>query len=66
MPIKTEDLEENNWISCQTCNKICKNPSYDYDLRIDECCLCSSTDAICSTCFIRKKGVRPQIKIEIG
>ena len=48
------DMEKKNWLACQTCNKICKCPNYDYDLRLDECCLCSDTDVTCSACYERK------------
>ncbi|MHA1983423.1 MAG: hypothetical protein ACW967_03635 [Candidatus Hodarchaeales archaeon] len=58
MAIKIEDLEENNWLFCQSCKNLCKNPNYDNDLRIDECCHCSNTNAYCSACYKRKKEFR--------
>ena len=49
------DMEEKNWLYCQTCNRICKCPNFDNDLRLDECCICSDSEIICSACYERKK-----------
>ncbi|OLS16672.1 MAG: hypothetical protein HeimC3_52560 [Candidatus Heimdallarchaeota archaeon LC_3] len=54
MALLVEDMEEKNWIICESCKNLCKNPNYDYDLKRDECCLCVQTDARCSSCSNRK------------
>ena len=54
MALIVEDMEEENWITCESCKNLCKNPNYDYNLKMDECCLCVQTDAHCSTCSDRK------------
>ena len=54
MVLILEDLEEDNWIQCDSCGNICKYPSFDLDLQLDECCLCSGIDGYCSACYERK------------
>lgn len=63
MVIQIEDLEEKNWLICLFCNNICKNPNYDFDLNIDECCLCSHSYVLCSTCYKKKKLGKSNIQI---
>ena len=58
MVLVFEDMEEKNWITCDTCNNLCKYPSYDMDLKLDECCLCTRSYVRCSACESRKQEAR--------
>ncbi|MHA1982717.1 MAG: hypothetical protein ACW967_00075 [Candidatus Hodarchaeales archaeon] len=54
MALIVEDMEKKNWLVCESCSQLCKNPNYDDDLKIDECCLCSFSELKCSVCNDRK------------
>ena len=41
MVIKFEDMDESNWIKCDSCKKLYKYPSYNSDLKLDEYRLCT-------------------------
>ncbi|OLS16579.1 MAG: hypothetical protein HeimC3_53250 [Candidatus Heimdallarchaeota archaeon LC_3] len=31
MALLVEDMEEKNWIICESCKNLCKNPNYDVE-----------------------------------